>query len=800
MGQSIVGWVALPAVLYLLSLGVGFLIERVAGFRAANALVAPMGFGGLMCLTLAVYTLGGHGWLAATISVVAAVGGLAWTGRGLPERLSAGWPLAAGLAAYLLVVLPAALTGHWTWTGYNFDNDTAVHFLLAEHLQHHALSRPPAGVNTAGDTIRIYLETRYPIGTHAVLATLGELLFVRVEVLYQAFIAAMMGLTAMALATLPARVLRRPWLMAAAAFVAVAANLTYQYALQGSIKEIGMLLALAAAAALGRDLLTSPTPMRSVVGPAITLAGGVSAYSSAAVPYVGLFAICLAVAMLMEGRPGLRRAILPAAGLGVAVLVAAGLATLVGIVKSAQSVEGTFSSKGAEALGQLARPIPLSQTSGVYLQGEYVFPIANALAADFTAILSGIILVLAVLGLLWMVLRRDSGPLLFIVPAALTYLFVAPHVVPYGDAKMLAIASPGVVLAALCGALGAPRVPGAVGVVAAVAVAGAIGVSAAFAYHAVRIAPTTRLEALRQATAHLPTAGQSDVMETEEFAKYFADRPNLVLGSNSITPRFAEPRNGGSPLLYYDTDQLKLGYVESFDGLITRRGPASSRLPANFAPIYANAWYVVWRKVPGLHVLQHVPLQGLNERSLTPRDCGAVLSAAAAARRPGRELIASVRPPVTVLDTLPLAPTQQPLWQPAADEANPGVLRLVKPGKLYGRIKVEGGGYRVWLRGSVTRPITVTIDGRRVGAASGRNSNMQYLRAGVVRLRRGAHDVQLERGSGTLDPGDGAPSYIGPLELERIGPSRLKRIDPGQARSLCRRSLDWVEVVQRSAR
>jgi hypothetical protein len=797
MGQSIVGWVALPIVLYALSLGLGFLIERVAGFRTANALVAPMGFGALMCLTLAVYTLGGHGWVAVGVSVVAAIAGLVWTGRELPARLSAGWLLAAGLGGYLLVLLPTALTGHWSWTGYNFANDTSVHLLLAEHLQSHALAQPATGVGTPGEWIRLYLESRYPIGTHAGLATLGELLRVRVEVLYQAFIAGMIGLTTMAMATLSSQVLRRPWLMAAAALVAVTANLTYQYALQGSIKEIAMLLSLASAAALGRDLLASRTPVRAVVGPAIALAGGISAYSSAAIPYVGLFAICLALAMLVDRRRELRKAILPAAGIGTSVLVVAALATIVGIIKSAQSVEGTFSTKGAEALGQLARPIPLSQTSGVYLQGEYIFPIANSHASEYTAILTGVVLVLAALGLAWMVLRRDVGPLLFIVPATLTYVFIAPHVVPYGDAKILAIASPGVVLAAFCGAFGAPRIPRAVGAVAAVVVAGAVVASAAFAYHAVRIAPTARLDAMRDAAAHLPRAGQTDVLDDDEFAKYFAERPNLVLGSSSITPRFAEPRDGGNPLFYYDADQLKLAYVESFDGLITRRGPAASRPPANFAPTYGNAWYVVWRKIPGLRVLDHLPLQGTDERSLKPTSCKAVLAAAATARSPGRQLVASVRPPVTLLDTLKLAPAQEPLWQPAADAANPGVLRLVQPGKLDGRVVVRGGRYRVWLRGSVARPIGVSIDGRRVGAASGRNSNLQYLHAGTVTLTPGPHSVQLERGAGNLDPGDGAPSYFGPLALERIGPSRIERIDPARAGSLCNRSLDWIEVVQR---
>ena len=111
-----------------------------------------------MCLTLAVYTVGGHGWVAVGAWVVAALGGLIWTGRELPARLAAGWPLAAGVVGYLLVLLPTALTGHWSWTGYNFANDTAYHLLLAEHLQKHGIAQPPSGLSTPGDTIRIYLQ------------------------------------------------------------------------------------------------------------------------------------------------------------------------------------------------------------------------------------------------------------------------------------------------------------------------------------------------------------------------------------------------------------------------------------------------------------------------------------------------------------------------------------------------------------------------------------------------------------------------------------------------------------------
>jgi hypothetical protein len=804
MGASIVAWLAVPALLYALSVGVGLLVERVAGFRAHPALVAPMGFCGLLCLTLAVFSLHGHGWLAAAIAVAGAVAGFAWTGRELPARLAAGWPALAAAGGYLLVLAPTLLTGHWTWTGYNFANDTSIHYVLASWLQDHGTVHPPAAVNTSDDYVRVYLETRYPIGTHSVLATLSELLTERVEVVYEAFLATMAGLGAMALATLSRRTMG-PAPAAAAAVVAIAANLTYQYALQGGIKELGMLVALGAAAGLAYDLLASSTPVRSIVGVAVALAGALATYAIAAVPYIGLVAVALLAAMLFERRGGLRRAIGPAAGLGVGVLVVLALPTLVGIVRSAQTVSGTFETGGSDPLAQLARPIPFSQVSGVYLQGEYGFPIANPTASDITAILSAVALVLAVIGLVVLAWRRDWGPLLFLAPLGLTFAILSGQVTPYGDAKMLALMSAGVVLAALCGAIGLPRpirlapARAAAAGLLAVVVAGGVLASAAFAYHAVRLAPDRRLDALRQAAQHLPRSGQVNSLEAEEFAKHFAQRPNLDLGFEAITPRFAEPRDGGGTTLqYYDADDLKLGYVESFDGLILRRGPAASRPPANYAPVFVNPWYVVWRKQPGIRVLRHVPLQALDRRSLVARDCGPILEAARLARAPSRRLVASVRQPVVLFDTVAAPKPHASTWLPMPDERNPGVLRLVNPGLVSGTVRVDAPGrYRVWLRGSVGRPIAIYVDRRHVGDAQGRNSNEQYLRAGFVDLRAGRHTVEVRRGGGGLDPGDGAPSYIGPLALERMGPSRLETIDPRRARSLCSRSLDWVEVVQR---
>jgi hypothetical protein len=540
--------------------------------------------------------------------------------------------------------------------------------------------------------------------------------------------------------------------------------------------------------------------VRAVVGVAVALAGGVAAYASAAIPYVGVFALVLAIAMLVRRDNSLRRSILPAAAVGLAVLLVAAISTIVGIVKSAESVSGTFAATGAGGLGHLARQLPLSQVSGVYLQGEYIYPVDDPRAHTWTVILTVVVLIFAVSGIAWLLRARESGPLLFVLPAALTFAILSPFVSAYGDAKMLAVASAGVVLVAMCGALAIPRLPWPAGALGALVIAAGVLVSDAFAYHAVRIAPVARLDALRDAASHLPPTGQVNSLDTDEFAKYFARRPNLDLGFESITPRFAETVGGGPGFLtYYDADELKLPYVESFSGIVTRRGPAASRLPANFRPVYENAWYVVWKKTPGTRVVAHLPLQARDSRSLSPPDCAAVTRLARRARSRHGALLVSVRPQVALYDPTIEGPKQDYLWQLAQDAANPGVLRLVDPGEVHGTFDVtRAGHYRLWLRGSLGRTIQVWVDGRRVGNAQGRNTNMQYLRAGFVTLTPGRHSARLVRGKGSLAPGDGAPSFMGPLAVERIGESRVVRVDLTHPRTLCSRSLDWIEVVERT--
>jgi len=800
MVEDLVGWVAAPLVLYALSLGLGLLVQRLSGARVHPGLLAPLGFCALLLVTMASFQLGGHGWLAAAVAVGLAVGGFVAARHDLRDQVRPRWPVAAALGAYMLFVAPVVLTGHWTWLGYNFVNDTSVFYMLVEHLQDAGTSVPPRGVSTFDQVIAEYLDTNYPLGTYAGMAALGELIRVPPEVFFQPFIAVEAGLAAMSLTVLGARLVRAPW-AALAAVVAVVANLAYQFALQGAVKEIGMITTLVTAAALGRELLDAERPRRAVVGLALALAAGLAVFATAAAPYLLFTALAVLVAALVRRGGPLRRDLLRTTGVGIATLLVALAPTipaLIDFIRVAEAVHGSGSAQ--EPLGQLARPLLLSQVTGTWL-GDYTVPIEEKPMATATTVLVVLTAIAFVIGLLVLWRRREGGPLLVLAPAALTSLVLFGQVTPYAEAKTLVILSVPVVLIAMLGAIGLGRawrrlaVPGAA--LACVVAAGVLA-SAAEAYHLVRVAPVDRLEALEQAGRRLDQPGDVSVNESEEFAKYLVRQPRLQIGSEALTPRFVEPREGQiNYLSWADLDAQTLRYVESFDGWLLRRSPANSRPPANFDRVYRNDFYEVWAKRRGLRVLEHLPLQAMDTRALPADACGELRRLAAAARRPGRELLAAVRPEVALFDVTK-APFREAGWPPNGNIRQPGTLTLAVPGQAAGTVEVQGGLYDVWVRGSTGRNMEVLVDGRRVGAARGLDTPMQFSPGGVVRLSPGRHEIIVRRPGGTLRPGDGTRAWLGPVALERVGGPRVQRVDPADAGALCGRTLDWVEVVQRA--
>jgi hypothetical protein len=783
-------WLGVPLAFLLTGLGVGMLVERALGLRLSAPALLPLGACTSMCAVLAIYQLGGHGALPAALLVVTAFAGLVLARHDLRVRLTPGPATAAGVLVACLYFAPAVLSGHWTWYGYNFLNDTAVQFLLADDLKHHGVRLIEDQFSTRSEVIRTYIDSGYPLGSHAQVAAIATLLGSGVDVVYQSYIGMLAVTAAVALTGIARLSGLGPWRAAAAGCGALFASLIYHYALQGSIKELAAFASLTATTLFALELLRSDQPVRAVVPLAIAAAAMVSAFSTAAGPYLIVVAVGIVVVAAMDRRSAIQARLPVVLAVGTVTTVVAALPTLVSSVTflRVSNAALTTGATTTSTLGQLNRPLDVIQVAGVWLSENYGLPVVGSAEASLTSVLSWFMVVLAVAGAIVFVKRRQPGPLLLALSTLLTAAIVAPRASDYADAKLLALACPALVFLSLSGALALRGRLRAVGVAAAGIAALSALASAAFAYHGVRLAPVDRLYALEPAVASVADHGTILLDEVEEFGKYYGrDAPEFNVAFEPITPKQAVPFGGGYHL---DLDELDQSYVQSFDALITRKSPARSRPPANYRRVYQNHFYEAWEKIARVAVQQHLPLGSTLDAGGFAQ-CDDIRNLAASAG-PHDRLRAAEAPETTLLPVV--GARDRPVgWPPLA--APPGVVDPRTPGIVERSLPLRAGAYDVWVRASTGRALQVKIDGRRVGSVKSLNSQGQWLQDGSVRLDAGHHRVGLERPGGGLAPGDGVTSVLGPVALVRREQRAVRDVAPKRARELCGDRWDWVEVV-----
>ena len=92
------------------------------------------------------------------------------------------------------------------------------------------------------------------------------------------------------------------------------------------------------------------------------------------------------------------------------------------------------------------------------------------------------------------------------------------------------------------------------------------------------------------------------------------------------------------------------------------------------------------------------------------------------------------------------------------------------------------------------------VDGKDVGAGRNVEGRRQWTPLATRDFGPGAHRVEVERGGGSLAPGNGsrALSVVGPVAFVPAGRpvARLRELDPRDARSLCGGSYDWLEILR----
>ncbi len=801
MLDLLAAWLLFPAALLAITLGCGLLVERLTGVPLPGVLLAPTGLALVFVTARLVTQFETIAGLALPALLLLALAGL-WLGR---ARLrGAGldvWAAAAAAGVFAVFGAPVFLSGEPTIAGSIVLPDTSNQLVLAAFVNDHGHNWQQLDVSSYRSILSKYLTTAYPVAAQSSLGALAPLGVIDLAWLYQPFLTFSAAMMALAFYALLGPVIEPRAARALASFVASQPALLVGYALQGSIKEVTGISMVVLCAAHAVRAGPSTDNVRVLIPFVVAVAAALGCLGA---PAAGLTAPLAAGLIVLWGvhlaRSGSRRQLI---GVGIAVAVGAALvAPLVGSARKAYRVADVVLSNAGD-LGNLAAPLHARQVAGIWMSGDYRYAPDGSDTLGW--VLIGLMVAAAAFGVVWMLWRRALGPLLLVAIVGVVSLIFLSKGSPYADAKVLAVASPAVVLAAAVGVWGLHGVARGIPAMAlALILSGGVLLSNARAYHDSRHAPMDRYAELLKIDDRYAGQGPAELNEYEEFGSYL-----LRKAAGWVEPErshsFRKPALPTAPSRRpfvkdpHDLDALNLAYVETFPLLVVRRSPVTSRPPANFRRVWRGRYYDVYRRRPGPRVREHLPLgNGELQDGARPR-CASVRRMGARARRLGGRLAYVEAPHLSEL--LPRSAKHPDYWEPYS--AWPEAIGTVTQGEVTSTVFVpRDSRYVVWLEGSFGRGFTVYLDGRRIGKVAYReNYPGGHERVATVTLRRGLHHIRLFSGGGDLRPGNGGSQstlrHVGPLELSPpANESRTVRfVDPARAAALCGRSLDWVEIV-----
>jgi hypothetical protein len=811
----LLSWVVFPAALLLLGLGTGLLVEACAGRRLPGALLLPAGLATIVVAANLLTSIDSVAHLALLAVLVLALAGFALGWRRLGEiRVGLGtptgrWPVLAAVGVFLAFAAPAALSGHQTFSGSLVLPDTSNQLQLSQRLSSSGRefqSLPPSSYRTS---LAKYLSSQYPVAGQASVGVLRPLGASEIAWLYQPFLAVLMAVAALALYQLLFAWSRRPALSAAGAFLSAQPALTYAYAMDGSIKEITALSMLCATLALVADAVQARVGARAFLPIAVAAAAMLGALGPAAAPYLVIPVLVLGLpwALRLLRRRSWRELPWAAAVLALAVIT---LIPFLSGVTTAYNVSTAVLSMAAD-LGNLARPLKLQQALGVWLAHDFRYKADYPTATDVLSVVFGLA---AILGVVEAIRRRAFGPLLFIGTLVPVSAYLLSRGSPYADGKVLAIASPALVMAAVLGVAalaGHRRLRLAALVLGLVLTVGVLG-SNAMTYRGVQNAPGRRYAELVKIDDRFAGRGPALFSEYDEYSGYFLRKvqvqsePESPLGyqvpparrPNGLTDRRHRP----SVKSALDIDDLAPGYVQKQPLLVLRHSPAVSRPPADYRRVFQGRYYDVWqRRRGGPRVRAHLSLgRDILDPSAVP-SCRRVRSLGRRAGRLGGRLAYVERPGLLSADPLHGGPTPTRWFQFGG---YPHAIVPSGSGTIVRRVQLPAGGrYRAWIEGSFLRAVHVSVDGREVGSVSFEPGNPgQYFPLGEAVLRPGVHQIRFQRAGSDLRAGDGGGArsslvHVGPVVLSPVANEhlRVRTVGPPQAAQLCGRRLDWIEVV-----
>jgi hypothetical protein len=775
-GSFLSAWVVFPLVLLVASVGCGLLVRAASGGQLSTLLLTPVGFALVVAICAFATSYGWLAPLAGPIVAVFALAGFALHLRGRPSlRLPSGargrwlWPLLAAAIAFSAIGGPVFLTGRVGWTGYTRIVDIAFQMDFAQHLANAGRVSPPNGNSSYNIVNSKLLGIGYPGGSQATLGGMAKLSGTNVAFAYQAFLAFVAAMGATAIFALLGRVTRNGLLRCVGAAVAIQPNVLYGYALEAGIKELTTAALLMVVAATLSERLPGEGKRLGAVPLAVATSGAFGAFSLGIAPWLGILlvgALIVSFVRLPRRVYTLQSWLVFAA---VAIVISLpGLITAGKLANVAGSAIGGVVDLG---LGNLTAPVSRWSAAGVWLTGDYRFPLVHATSSH---VFDVIILVLAAGGALWALYRRRWMIVVLGVMAPVALWYFIEHSTAWIQFKSFTITAAFVVLLAFAGAASLQaskrRALSALGWIAALVVAGGVLYGNALIYHDTTLAPGARYHDLAAiAKRHVK---QGPVLDPyfDEYAEFFLreESGSAIVDPANLTLQVRPGVGGPGQSFGWDLNQLEPAYVQHFPLIIQPRSPTASRAPSNYDLIEQTRYYDVWRRDrPSSTVIFHAPLSNLpHER--TPALCRLLV---ARARRAGPSAQVAYAQTSVAAVANPLSGTHPSYWR----ALGPSTLLGYGSGAAEMTVTLPSSGrYSVWLQGSVGRPLTFYLDGKRL-ASIGYEERYpdQFLLVDTGPLTAGSHKLRIVRGGGSLHPGSGNPgaettlSTIGAIVFNR---------------------------------
>jgi hypothetical protein len=752
-------WVLFPLVMLVICLGCGLAVERVAGWRLSGALLPAVGLALVIVAATLTTSRSDTAPYTTPIVIAFAVAGYASSWRRLIVVRPETWTVAVGLVIYLVCAAPLILSGNDTFLGYYVNPDTSFHFVLISQLLAHGrdLTNVPAvSPSAVAGVLNQYIGTAYPTGADVAVGAMRPLVGQDVAWIFQPYLAVMMALGGVALYELLGGVVQSRPLRALCAFIAAQNALAYQFYLEASIKEIATTLILTVTVVLVVETLRHPLRPRAVIPLAITAVAGLDVLELAAVPWLGVPLAVFAVVAAWRARHGLRMRPswrMAAAAAGAAVIVVVLAAPIIGGASKFASVAGPVLTQHND-LGPLAVPLPVGELFGIWPSGDFRYEVQTGLT--IAVVLIFLTFVSALLGAWWTLRSRAFGPLLLLVGNGIGAIFLFSRASPYAAAKVMMIFSTTVVLTAMLGAVAVHRTGyKLIGWTLAAALAAGVLWSNALGYHDSSVGPQGRFRELAAIGNRFRGQGPAFYDLWDKYPVYFLRNESVAIpytfaGPAPLAPG-ALPREAGQLDTPWDPNDLAASYLQRFRLLILSRSPLLSRPPADYHLVYRGQYNDVWQRQPAPHVLKHVPFsRGGSDPSRAPR-CQSVLALGALARHEHARLAYVVRafPPMLV----PTHAVHPRVWKAnrANGEQMPSFLYMGEAsGTLTGMVHISmPGRYRVWLQGSLSRRVIVSVGGKLVGSVVYQlGSGGQFSEVGTVQLAAGDQPVQIQCGLG----------------------------------------------------